>query len=201
MYPLVLSASPENWYFHSKRKADAAFRSFQEKVFTRDNYTCQYCGFQAKEYQEVTNLDGNYQNNKLSNLVTACCFCAQCCFIDAVGVGDYGGGALIYCPEMTQNQINSLCHVLFCAISNDTGYKSSAQALYRSYKFRSQAVEDKFGEGVSDPAVLGQLLVDFNVSEQLSQRILNDVRLLPSRAKFSKQIETWAKAALDELSA
>lgn len=67
-------------------------------------------------------------------------------FIESVGVGGYGGGTLVYLPELSQAELNSLCHVLFCAITNDTGYKSSAQNIYRGFKFRSQMVEEKFGE-------------------------------------------------------
>ena len=145
MYSLSINANPETWYLHSLRKADPAFRKFQSKVFERDQYTCQFCGFQAKEYQEVVNVDQNYRNNRLANMATACPFCTQCLFIDSVGMGNFGGGTLIFLPELTQNKINSMCHVLFCAIANDTGYKPTAQALYRSFKFRSQLLEEKFG--------------------------------------------------------
>jgi intracellular multiplication protein IcmJ len=117
-----------------------------------------------------------------------------------VGVGGYGGGTLIHLPEMTQPQLNSLCHVLFCAITNDTGYKSSAQTIYLGFKTRAQAVESLFGEGTSDPAIFGHLLIE---SEPLPtdkrEAIFNGLRLLPSRAKFRKQIEGWAASALEEL--
>ncbi len=201
MYPLSLHASPGTWRLYAARKADTAFRAFREKVLHRDNYTCQFCGFQAKEYQDIVNLDNNYRNNKLSNLASACCFCTQCLFLESVGIGDYGGGTLIYLPEINQAELNSFCHVLFCAITNDTGYKASAQSIYRSLKFRSQAVEEKFGDGTSNPAVLGQLLIDSELDNKgLSETMLSDIRLLPSRAKFRKQIERWAAIALDELS-
>ncbi len=121
-------------------------------------------------------------------------------FIESVGVGGYGGGTLIYLPELSQAELNTLCHVLFCAITNDTGYKSSAQNIYRSFKFRSQLVEEKFGEGTSDPAIFGQLIIDAGVTDEgvLSQ-LFKNVRLLPSRAKFRKQIEKWAASALEEM--
>ncbi len=200
MYPLTLNASPGAWRLYAKRKADKAFRAFMEKVFERDNYTCQFCGFQAREYQDVVNLDNDYHNNSLSNMATACCFCAQCLFLESVGIGDFGGGTLIYLPELTQAEIDSFCHVLFCAITNDTGYKASAQSVYRTMKFRSQVIEDKFGEGTSSPAIFGQLLIDSGIeTDEVSNAILKDVRLLPSRAKFRKQIETWAATALEEL--
>lgn len=197
---LKLIASPGSWRLYSARKIDERFKSYEQKIFQRDRYTCQFCGFQARLYQDIVNLDGDYTNNRLSNLVTACCFCAQCFFVESVGVGGYGGGTLIYLPELTQAELNSLCHVLFCAITNDTGYKSSAQNIYRSFKFRSQIVEEKFGEGTSDPAIFGQLMIDSGVnSEEIREKLFKNIRLLPSRAKFRKQIEKWAAIALEEI--
>ncbi|MDI9817889.1 MULTISPECIES: type IVB secretion system protein IcmJDotN [unclassified Legionella] len=196
---LKLVASPGSWRLYSARKADERFKSYELKVFQRDRYTCQFCGFQARLFQEVVNLDCNFTNNRLSNLVTACCFCAQCFFVESVGVGGYGGGTLIYLPELSQPEVNSLCHVLFCAITNDTGYKSSAQNIYRSFKFRSQVVEEKYGEGTSDPAIFGQLIIDSGATTEVADKLFNNIRLLPSRAKFRKQIERWAASALEEI--
>ena len=197
---LKLVASPGGWRLYSARKADERFKAFELKVFQRDRYTCQFCGFQARLFQEVVNLDYDYSNNRLSNLVTACCFCAQCFFIESVGVGGYGGGTLVYLPELSQPELNSLCHVLFCAITNDTGYKSSAQNIYRSFKFRSQIVEEKYGEGTSDPAIFGQLIIDSGLSsKETADDLFKNIRLLPSRAKFRKQIERWAASALEEI--
>jgi intracellular multiplication protein IcmJ len=200
VYPLQLNANPEGWRIFSARKADKAFLAFSKKVYRRDNYACQFCGFQAREYQEIINVDQNYFNNKLSNLATACCFCTQCFFLDAVGVGGYGGGTLIYMPEISQNNLDSFCHVLFCAIANDTGYKNTAQNIYRSFKLRAQAIEEQFGEGTSNPGIFGQLLIESRSKEsQYYDTLMNDLRLLPSRAAFRTQIERWAETALSEL--
>lgn len=197
---LKLIATPGSWRLYSARKVDERFKSYEQKVFQRDRHTCQFCGFQARLFQEVVNLDHNYSNNRLSNLVTACCFCAQCFFIESVGVGGYGGGTLVYLPELSQAEVNSLCHVLFCAITNDTGYKTSAQNIYRGFKFRSQVIEDKFGEGTSDPAIFGQLMIDTGATEEKTRaQLFKNIRLLPSRAKFRKQIEKWAASALAEI--
>ncbi|MBN9230721.1 MAG: HNH endonuclease [Legionella sp. 40-6] len=197
---LKLQATPGSWRLYSARKVDERFKTYELKVLQRDHYRCQFCGFQARLFQEVINLDNNYTNNKLNNLVTACCFCAQCFFIESVGVGGYGGGTLIYLPELSQTELNSLCHVLFCAITNDTGYKSSAHNIYRSFKYRSQLVEEKFGEGTSDPAMFGQLMIDAGVDdEERRAKLFNNILLLPSRAKFRRQIERWAASALEEI--
>jgi len=202
VYPLSLNTNPEGWRAFAARKADPAFQNFSKKVLRRDNYACQFCGFQARDYQEVINLDQNYNNNKIANLVTACCFCTQCFFIESVGTGGFGGGNLIYMPEIAQNNLNSFCHVLFCAIANDTGYKSTAQNIYRNFKLRTQPIEEQLGEGTSNPSTLGQLLIESKAQEtNVTEKILKDLRLLPSRASFREQIERWAATALSELAA
>lgn len=201
MQPLSLTVTPGAWRAFMARKADKAFLPFIEKVLKRDNYICQFCGFQARDFQEVINIDCNYTNNKLNNLATACCFCAQCFFLENVGIGGYGGGTLIYLPEIPQGSLNSFCHVLFCAVTNDTGYKNSSQAIYRSIKFRAQAVEEEFGEGTSNPGTLGQLIIDTpGIESAQTKKMLKDIRLLPSRGKFKTQVEHWAATALKELS-
>lgn len=202
LYPLKLSAVPDTWRLFSVRKNDPSFMAFAKQIFERDQYTCQFCGFQAMQYQEVINLDQNYRNNKLANLVTACCFCAECFFLESIGKDDYGGGGLIYLPEMSQNDLNGFCHVLFCAMFNATAYRSDAQNIYRGLKLRSQIVEKQLGEGMSDPALLGRMLIDAPEKQRLemTDKVLSPLRLLPSYTKFSKQVEDWAKAALDELS-
>jgi intracellular multiplication protein IcmJ len=200
--PLKLSATPGAWRIFMSRKAAKAFRPIAQQVLARDQHICQYCGFQAQEYQEIVNQDGNFRNNKLSNLVTACCFCAQCFFLEAVGKNDYGGGTLIYLPEVAQTSLNGLCHVLFCAMTNATNYRAEAESIYRSLKLRSQTVEEQVGEGMSNPAVLGQVVIDTQGPQRTVEAatLLQPLRLLPSYALFQKQVEKWAAAAFDELS-
>lgn len=202
MHELKLAVNLSGWRVFVRRKEDKAFQPVQKKVLERDRYTCQYCGFQAREFQEVVNLDKNYGNNVLSNLITACCFCTQCLFLQAVGLDEMGGGQLIYLPEISQNDLNSFCHVLFCAMDNNTGYQDSAQSIYRSLKFRSQIVENKFGTGTSNPAIMGQMMIEYRAQfpkEKID--ILDDLRLLPSPVKFKVQLNAWAAAALKELEA
>jgi len=202
LYNLQLSAMPDAWRLFLIRKNDDAFFEFSKKILTRDEYTCQFCGFQASEYQEIVNLDQNYRNNSMTNMVTACCFCAQCFFLEAVGKDDYGGGVLIFLPEMSQGDLNGFCHVLFCAMANATGYRTYAQDIYRNLKLRAQSVEKNLGEGMSDPSILGRILIDSPEKQrfEIGQDILKYLRLLPSYTKFNKQIEDWAKAAVDESS-
>jgi intracellular multiplication protein IcmJ len=112
-----------------------------------------------------------------------------------------GGGQIIYLPEINQADLNSFCHVLFVAMGNTTGFQEGAQTIYRSLRFRSQIIENKFGSGTSNPAVFGQLLLEYqddHPNESL-ERVTQDVRLLPSYTKFKTQLDTWAQAAMKEL--
>ena len=198
--PLPLRASADAWRLYSARKADSNFKSFQNRVWERDDYRCRFCGFQAQLHQEVVNIDGNFRNNKMDNLATCCVFCAQCFFLESIGVGGFGGGILVYCPEISQNYISSICHVLFCAISNNSAYKSIAQNIYLNLKLRSSVFEAKFGEGSSEPSVFGHLLIDSKqFGEEKLDQVLHGVRLLPSRAKFRAQIESWASSAINNI--
>ena len=202
MHELQLAVNLNGWRLFVRRREDKAFLPVAEKILERDNFTCQYCSFQAKEYQEIVNADGNYTNNKLSNLITACCFCSQCLFVESTGFDDMSGGQLIYLPEMTQADLNSFCHVLFCAMGNGTGYQDSAQAIYRGFKFRSQLIETKLGAGTSNPNILGQLLLESKTDQSdVGEAVLKDLRMLPSYTKFKVQLEAWAAAALEELAA
>ena len=199
MHEIVLSATANNWRLFMLRRSDPAFLSFQEKIHTRDDHVCQFCGFQAKEYLETINLNGNYLDNKRSNLVTACGLCAQCFFLEAVGKSDFGGGVLIYLPEMRQNELNAFCHVAFSAMTCRLQNAMHAKNVYRGFKMRAQLIEEKVGEGLSNPAQFGQMLIDAGEQKQsaLHEMMQQSFRLLPNMARFSGEIISWARFGLD----
>lgn len=199
LHQIELAATTNNWRLFMLRKADSAFLAFQEKIHRRDDFTCQFCGFQSKQGLETINLDGNYLRHKSSNLATACSFCAQCFFLEAVGRSDFGGGVLIYLPEMTQVELNAMCHVLFASMILRLSQSTEAKNIYRSLKLRAQLVEEKVGEGLSNPALFGQMLIDSNVSEAESFRqVMNQsFRLLPNMSRFANEIVAWSQQSVD----
>lgn len=201
MRSLSLYASPANWQKFIARRLSPSFQKLAEKIRQRDGYTCQYCDFQAKAYMDVVNHDQDYTNNKASNLVTACGFCSQCFFLESIGLDDMSGGQLIYLPEISQEQLNSFCHVLFCAMSSKAEYQDNAQIVYRNLKARNKPVEALLGEGGSDPKKLGNLMTEYQAQrESKSLRpFLKEVRLLPLQAKFNQQLEAWAQSAMSSL--
>lgn len=192
LLPLRLNAKRGNWQRFMNRKANKAFLAIRDKVFTRDDYTCRYCGFQLKNFQEVVNQDQNYDNNALDNLVTACHFCLQCFFIDSLGLDGRSGGTIIYLPEINQADLNHFCRALFCSMLRDPPYKGKLQAAYLSLQDRAQSVEEVFGPHAQEPMVFGQALIDGGLSEQQQKHpIFGELKLLPMRKYFKTEAEYW----------
>jgi len=198
---IKLSATASNWRLFSVRKADPAFLSFQEKIFKRDQHTCQFCGFQAKQFQEVVNIDGDFRHNKMQNLATACRFCAQCFFIESVGKTDFGNGTLIYLPEMSQTELNALCHVLFAKMVMNLQGALDARNIYRSMKLRSKVIEKHLGEGYSQPALYGHMLIELSdeKTQQLHESLSKDIRILPSLSHYASDVCALTRHALADL--
>ncbi len=197
LLPLTLHASLGNFGVFVARRAAAGFRQQALAVFRRDNFSCRYCGFRTNAFLEVVNQDNNYQNSKQDNLVTACCFCAQCQFIESVGDDGYGAGTLIYMPELSQAAVNTFCRRLFISMLASEEQQERAQALYQVLKARQQVIEGHFGEGMSDPKHFGRLWLDFVMQQGQTTELdamLSQLRLLPARGRFRKQISVWAGA-------
>lgn len=192
MYPIKLNVNPHGWRLFMQRKLDQHFEGFSQKIWQRDQFICQFCGLQSKKHQEIINLDQNYHHNKASNLVTACSLCTQCFFLESVEA--YGGGTLIYLPEVSQNHLNGFCHVLFAAMNNETQYKEIAQNVYRNLKLRAQIIEDEWGPQIQEPSIFGQLVIESDNKGLLNKKIFSTIRLLPSRAGFRYQNAEWSRS-------
>ena len=87
-------------------------------------------------------------------------------------------------------------------MSSETKYQDSAQIIYRNLKYRSHPVIRTFGEGSADPRRMGAMLIEYeNIKkETVPSKVFEGLRLLPMQSKFSRQLESWAKSALVELS-
>lgn len=194
MRDLLLDANFENWKLFLARRQDPRFKELAKKIWVRDAFTCQYCAFQAPIALEVVNSDGNYRRNSSSNLLTACPFCAQSFFLESIGVGSFGGGLMIYLPELSQTQLNALCHVLFPLADSKEAFATSVNTILRDLKFRTTLIEKTFGEGMSDPAKFGAMLLNSQLSDSARRHLLKDVRLFPQKNRFEPQLAAWANA-------
>jgi intracellular multiplication protein IcmJ len=194
LLPIHLNAQRGTWRSYYARKHNKKFLDLKKRILQRDNYTCRYCGFFAKEFQEVVNIDQNYKNNTMNNLATACCFCAQCFFLDAVGFDSNSGGVMVHLPEISQADLNNFCRVLYCSMDKESAYKGKLQSVYMSFKDRSKEIVNCFGPDSSEPKVFGQGLLDAALTkEQMQHDVLQHIRLLPSKKAFSVQIDYWKK--------
>ena len=196
MENLEIRFSKAGYEAFSKREVMPGFSDFKRKVLERDHYKCRYCGFRATKHMSVVNRDGNYRNNKMSNMLTACPLCKQCLFVERVPVMG-GGGVLILMPEMSQADLNGLCHSLFCAIANATVHERTAQDTYNTLKLRANPIEETYGEGRSDPKIFGEMVLNTPIDgiDKIAGRILKDLRLLPKLTDFKQQIKDWSQDA------
>ncbi len=200
LYPILLTARKGNWRKFLARKQNKKFLQVQQQIFKRDGYSCRFCGFISYKFQEVVNLDQDYDHNALNNMVTACCFCTQCFFLDALGTDHTTGGEVIHLPEISQAALNNFCRVLFCAMEKDSTYKSRLQSVYLSLRDRGKSIEDCFGPESNDPKIFGQGLIDSQINpDQLSHPVLSAIRLLPTKKVFREQIDYWKKTVFAKL--
>jgi intracellular multiplication protein IcmJ len=194
MLPITLTARRGNLKKFMARRANEKFQAIKKQIVIRDEYTCRYCGFHAQEFMEIVNIDHNYDNNKMSNMATACSFCTQCLFLDAVGTLPRTGGVVVFIPELSQADLNNFCRVLFCSMDKETIYKNKLHSVYMSLKERTKDVEKSFGPDTSNPKIFGQSLIDSQLTaEQLNHDALQHLRVLPNRKDFKKEIDYWKK--------
>ena len=200
MPDIKLIADISAYTLYSTRNSDKKFANFKSKVLERDNNTCTFCTFKAQKHMTVMNFDGNYKNNEISNLVAACLFCAQCHFLPFVGKVPGTSGDLIHLPDMSQSDLNALCHVLFCAMHNQAKFSREAEKIYKGLKLRSKLIEDVWGKSFSNPSQFGQLLIDTPLEKikAVQHQLFSEVRLLPSFTGFSKYIGDWSKSAIEQ---
>lgn len=190
--PIKLTAQRGNGQRFLSRKANKAFQPIMKAVFERDENTCRYCGFQSQLYQEVVNIDQNYNNNAMDNLATCCSFCYPCFFLDVIGLDGKSGGTIIHLPEINQPDLNHFCRALFCSLLRDAPYKGKLQAVYLSLQDRAKSVNEVFGPNAAEPNTFGQSLIDSGLTEaQLTHPILSELKYLPTRKFYKDQAEYW----------
>jgi len=192
-----------------------------DKVFTqelknhikeRDQGACSYCGDTFQKYQEVHHKDDDHTNSDPQNLETVCALCHACHHIGLAGV--QGRGVIAYLPEMTQTQINSSYKMLMAigqqpAIHEYSKYvvnaepwcvlkapfsddKANPNIIGSIIQARVAIVENEYHEGWSNPAVLGNMLLSLDdTSYARRDDVIGDLRLVPTIAGYSNQIEHW----------
>jgi len=180
--------------------ADKAFRELVPEVLRRDDYSCQYCGFQAKKYQEVHHLDDNHHHNDKKNLVTTCCLCHS---VNHLGFSaKRNAGVLIFLPPslgVTQAQINALARVLWVMEKSGDQEAQLSSIAYQS-RLNRLVINARRQFGTADLSIIADVLLSMN-NQDYSKRdeLFAGLYFLPQQDAFSTQLEYWVKEVFNSM--
>lgn len=181
----------------SKDHANKEYLAKRDSILERDNYTCQYCGFRAKKFQEIHHLDNNHQNNADSNLITACTLCHMVNHVGFAGIRQIA--KLIYIDpkyNVSQAQLNQVVRSLWVAktcTDNPDLVSNASSLLARIHKYIILA---HMKINTPDPAILADFMLNIMTDEQYEKRgeYFKGIYLLPLEAGFEKHIKYWSKS-------
>jgi intracellular multiplication protein IcmJ len=186
--PLTLRVVRPNWgaaatAVRTATKPDDA----RAAIFTRDDYTCQCCGFKAQKYQDIVHMNGDERDWSDDNVATVCVFCYQC--FDLTTTGQQRSAMLVYLPEMTQANLHHVMRALYVARVTQTGLGDAARDAYERFMKRGDEAKKRLGS--NDPEALGLVMRDFLTQKQYAdfQERLNGIRLLPLDRRMVRENE------------
>lgn len=159
------------------QKPGGSDQDLKDKVLKRDKKTCRFCGFQAEKYQEILFLNQDETDLRPANMATACIFCHQCFQLDKVSA--MRSGALIWCPELGQAEINQLAKAVYIARISQGAMADAARKTLDILMSRREEVKTRLG--TDDPFILATVLKDYLSKKSYAGRKekLEGVRLLP----------------------
>lgn len=160
--------------------AEFSLRESELSAQRRDDFTCQYCGFQSLEYQVCI---GDVANGA-DGLTTCCIFCEQTLHLDKVV--PMRSGVLIWLPELGQAELNSYLPEMYLNYqSNDAASRSAARDLLDRLMKRREKAKAHFGD--DDPKELVKQLKDAGSDRASLDRSLSDgLRLLSLDRRIRK---------------
>ncbi len=159
----------------------------KQKVFERDDHTCQCCGFRSEKYQEVHFVNNVPGDKRMDNLATVCIFCHQCFNLDHVTA--MRSGLLIWLPEISQTDLHHMARAIYVArISQgavaDAARRSLDVLMHRREEIRKRLTTD-------DPFILATILRDYLTDRHYEMRAkkLDGVRLFPLDRRIIKEAD------------
>lgn len=157
----------------------------RQKILTRDEQTCQICGFRSKKYQDIHFVDGDSTNLQMNNMVTACIFCHQCFNLDKVN--DMRSGVLVWLPEISQPDLHHIARAIYVSrISQGSMAETAKKALDIIMGRREEA---KARIHTDDPNILSIVMQDFLGPRKYveAQKKLDGIRLFPLDRRIIKE--------------
>lgn len=149
----------------------------KQKIFERDNHTCQCCGFKSAKYQDIHFLNGSIDDIKPNNMATVCIFCHQCFNLDLVS--EMRSGVLIWLPEIEQATLHHIARAVYVARISQGPIADAARRSLDVLMQRRDEVRRRLG--TDDPFILATVLKDYISQKSYQGRAakLEGIRLFP----------------------
>lgn len=159
----------------------------KQKIFSRDDHTCQCCGFQSQKYQELLHVNGDLTDLSEKNLKTVCIFCHQCFNLDKVTT--MRSGVLLWLPEISQADLHHIARAIYVARISQGPIADAARRSLDALMKRREDVRSRIG--TDDPYILATVLKDYltNAHYQNRDKKLEGVRLFPLDRRIIKEAD------------
>ncbi|MCK6419094.1 MAG: HNH endonuclease [Alphaproteobacteria bacterium] len=165
--------------------SSAVPQDVKNRILARDDYTCRYCGFKSKKYQDVQVRNHDPSDHSDDNLATACIFCHQCFNLQAVG--QMKSGMLIWLPEIEQAALHHMARTLYIARISQGPVAEAARAAHDALIARREEAKRRLS--TDDPATLAVVLRDYLGPREYQARTkkLEGIRLFPLDRRIIKE--------------
>lgn len=157
----------------------------KQQALTRDEYTCRYCGFQSRKYQEINYIGKGGKPAGAADYATACTFCHQCFHVERVD--RMQSGAVIWLPEIGQAALHHICRAIYVARISQGPMADAARDAMEALLARKE--ESKNRLGTDSPKIMATVLQDFLEVAEYKNRAakLKGFRLLPLDRRIIKE--------------
>lgn len=109
---------------------------------------------------------------------TACSICFSQMALSTTGAKN--GALVIWCPELTQPEINALCTVIFDAVFAQREEAPLAESFYNALYDRADAIEQEWGKGASQALLWAKHMAGMSAAERVNRfSALRGIRFLP----------------------
>lgn len=159
----------------------------RQKIFERDDHTCQACGFRALKYQDIHVKNGIAGDVRPENLVTTCIFCHQCFRLNQVS--DMRSGVLVWLPEIEQTDLHHVARAIYVARISQGPVAEAARRALDILMHRREEVRKRLG--TDDPFILASVLTDYISDRAYDGRVakLDGIRLFPLDRRIIKEAD------------
>ena len=182
------------------------FLKMAKKVVNRDKSICHLCGFQSFSFVRVLKITGANKTPSEDGEVpvlnpkeykTTCAICFESQRLKYAVDSNYG--KLIYLPEISQTQLNSIVHFTLSVIEDevDEAHKSQMQHVKRAMRtdyalLQSREVALKEIYSLDTTIELVDFLIKMPDSAYAQRdKFLDGVRYLPDLNAYQKRAQKW----------